>query len=300
MKDLLQAAKAETTWAAYNRSNRSFQQFYITQYSVPPTMPYSPSDISAFVSFLHLKRQAPSTVSTHLSAISYFHKLKNLSDPTQSFLVRQLQLGGRRLHQQPDSRQPITKAILHQLYHAVPKLSPTHYMTTLYQSLFLLCFHGFLRVGEVTATAACSTHTLTLAQITIPHHQSQPSSLTITFNSFKHSKGTPYKINILTQQGPCPVKAMVHYLQLRGLTQGFLFVNLLKHPLTRYQFASFLSTTLKFIGQDPDKFNTHSFRIGAATHAATQGFSALQIKAMGRWQSDAYLKYLRQPVVQMV
>ena len=135
--------------------------------------------------------------------------------------------------QQPDSRQPITKAILHQLYYAVPNLAPGQYMSTLYQALFLLCFHGFLRVGEVTATATRATHTLTLAQIAIPDHQAHPPSLTIIFNSFKHSKGT-YKINILPQQDPCPVKALVHYLQLRGLTPGLLFVNPLKHPLTRY------------------------------------------------------------------
>lgn len=300
MRDLLQAAKADTTWASYKRSNLSFQKFYMSQYSVLPSIPYSPPDISAFVSYLHLKKQAPSTVATHLSAIAYIHKLHNFPDPTQTFIVREVQLGGRRLHHQSDTRQPITKFILHQLYYAVPHLSSNSYMCALYQSLFLLAFHGFLRVGEVTATPSTSKHTLTIDQVHISYQHLLPGSITITFNSFKHSKGLPRKLSILSHPDPCPVKALINYLHFRGYLPGLLFVNPSKYPLTPYQFTTFLRTVLKYIGQDPAKFNTHSFRIGAATHAAMLGFSALQIKAMGRWQSDAYLKYLRQPVVQTV
>ncbi len=39
----------------------------------------------------------------------------------------------------------------------------------------------------------------------------------------------------------------------------------------------------------------HSFRIGAATFAAERGFSDAQIRSMGRWQSDAFRKYIRTP-----
>ena len=44
---------------------------------------------------------------------------------------------------------------------------------------------------------------------------------------------------------------------------------------------------------DHRQFNTHSFRIGAATSAKHAGVSDLHLQALGRWRSDAYLKYVR-------
>ena len=43
------------------------------------------------------------------------------------------------------------------------------------------------------------------------------------------------------------------------------------------------------------RYKGHSFRIGAATFAAECGFSDAQIRLMGRWQSDAFRKYIRSP-----
>jgi hypothetical protein len=48
-------------------------------------------------------------------------------------------------------------------------------------------------------------------------------------------------------------------------------------------------------GLDTMKYEGHSFRIGAATFSAECGFSDTQIRAMGRWRSDAFLKYIRIP-----
>ncbi len=39
----------------------------------------------------------------------------------------------------------------------------------------------------------------------------------------------------------------------------------------------------------------HSFRIGAATTAATQGLQDSLIKTLGRWESAAYTLYIRTP-----
>lgn len=39
----------------------------------------------------------------------------------------------------------------------------------------------------------------------------------------------------------------------------------------------------------------HSFRIGAATTAAAAGVPAHTIKMMGRWSSEAYTLYIREP-----
>ena len=47
---------------------------------------------------------------------------------------------------------------------------------------------------------------------------------------------------------------------------------------------------------DASNFNGHSFRIGAATTAASRGMEEdCIIKTIGRWESDAYQRYVKIP-----
>ena len=68
-------------------------------------------------------------------------------------------------------------------------------------------------------------------------------------------------------------------------------------PIKTTHFTSKLKLALAAIGEDASKFNSHSFRIGAATFWASQGNSELEIQRLGRWQSNAFKKYIRDTVV---
>ena len=48
-------------------------------------------------------------------------------------------------------------------------------------------------------------------------------------------------------------------------------------------------------GVEASKYSGHSFRIGAATTAASAGIEDSLIKTLGRWESTAYLLYIRVP-----
>jgi hypothetical protein len=63
----------------------------------------------------------------------------------------------------------------------------------------------------------------------------------------------------------------------------------------RTLFTKFLSMLFRGCGLDTMKYKGHSFHIGTATFAAECGFSDAQICAMGRWRSDAFLKYIHIP-----
>ena len=59
------------------------------------------------------------------------------------------------------------------------------------------------------------------------------------------------------------------------------------------EFDFLLKHLLEFCGLSSQVFKGHSFRIGAATSAALRGESDAQIRAAGRWSSDAFRKYIR-------
>ena len=52
-------------------------------------------------------------------------------------------------------------------------------------------------------------------------------------------------------------------------------------------------------GLDYSNYHGHSFRIGAATSAAAAGIPDHAIKMLGRWDSSAYLLYVRTPPAQL-
>lgn len=66
-------------------------------------------------------------------------------------------------------------------------------------------------------------------------------------------------------------------------------------PVSRAILIDKLSMTIKYCGLDPSRYKGHSFRIGAASFAADAGMSDSQIRALGRWKSDAFHKYIRIP-----
>ena len=60
-------------------------------------------------------------------------------------------------------------------------------------------------------------------------------------------------------------------------------------------FKDILRLALTSCGLNPSRFKGHSFRIRAASFAADRGMCDAQIRALGRWKSSAFPKYIRLP-----
>jgi hypothetical protein len=158
----------------------------------------------------------------------------------------------------------------------------------MYKAMFTIMYYGCLRASEVLMTDT-PQHNLALSNIKMmPNEQ----AFVITFTSFKHSISST-TLEIATTDGPdCPVQALKEFLRLRQNNPGPLFIKA-NQPVTRKAFISVLKACLKYLNVSPDNYNIHSFRIGRTTDMAEQNISHAHIQRIGRWRSNAYLKYIR-------
>ena len=166
-----------------------------------------------------------------------------------------------------------------------------------------LNFACFLRSAEMTAPSATtydeSVH-LCLKDIAVDNSKA-PSILRVRI---KQSKTDPFRMGMDLFVGKshtdiCPVAALLNYLLVRGKKPGPLFLFQDGKYLTRERLVIALRDVLDKAGLDASKYCSHSFRIGAATTAASKGIEDAIIKTLGRWRSLAYLDYVKIPQHQL-
>lgn len=247
---------------------------------------------------------ASSSVSTFISALSFQHKIKNIPDPTSNFLVKKCLQGYNNKMGKADSRLPITQHILKKLCKSLEFTASSAYVRTMIKSMFLLAFHCFLRIGEFTYSNLSSnnSHLLQTGAIHFLFNDSSkiPFAFEVHMESYKHSKGRSHNMCIQSNKthcSICPVMSLWSYFQVRKPVSGPLFTFLDGTPVSRKYFTDQLKLSLVWCGLDPNKYKSHSFRIGAATTAFAMGISEQNIREMGRWSSDAMKKYIRVPML---
>ena len=162
-----------------------------------------------------------------------------------------------------------------------------------------MCFFGILRSGEIVVPSSShydpNLH-LSYGDVCL-HDKTSPEFLSV---SIKASKTDPFRQGIRIYLGKsgvdiCPVGAILAYMVSRGDRPGPFFGYANGRPLTRERFISSVRAALRSKGVDASPYSGHSFRIGAATAAATNGVSDSLIKTMGSWESSAYTLYIRTP-----
>ncbi len=186
-----------------------------------------------------------------------------------------------------DTRLPISVTQLQLICQAVKLMYISKFLRDMFIAAFLLSFYAFLLPGEV----AKSHNSLKFKDVTI-----QQDTVSLKFRRFKHSKGRSHVINIFSPKSQvlCPIKALSKYVHRRGYNKGKLFVYQDGSPITYSHMKRVFQQATRKAGIC-GKFSLHSFRIGAATHAAATGFSEPAIRSMGRWHSSSARLYVRIP-----
>lgn len=120
-KYLAENALTVSTRNAYNRAKLMYNFFLSKYFTGAPLFPMSSEHIVLFISCCYQKQLSPQTVTTHLSALAHFNKMKGYPDPTQDFIVKRTLQGFQKLKARPYTRLPITPVILQKIVNALPQ-----------------------------------------------------------------------------------------------------------------------------------------------------------------------------------
>ena len=96
-----------------------------------------------------------------------------------------------------------------------------------------------------------------------------------------------------TDNDLCPISALLTYLLKRGDTPGALFQWENRIPLSKTKFVEAIRRALTAANLPAKDYAGHSFRIGAATTAASAGLEDSTIQTLGRWKSASFQLYIR-------
>ena len=248
--------------------------------------PVTSGVIQRFVAWLSLHKFAPSTITTYVSAVGFYHKSQGWADPTNVFLVSKLLEGCRRLRPSTDTRLPISMPILLQTVQSLPAVCTSVYEACLFKAAFLSAFFGFMRVGEFAADSRhrVQPSVLTVADVQFCDAEFGGQSVIISFKCAKNNQcGSPQIIRLEQSDNAalCPVTALKEFLHVRPHAMGPLFCHFNGTPLTRFQFNAVLQKSLRFAQVPSDHIRAHSFRIGAASSAASAGISRARYAEWG-------------------
>lgn len=292
VEKLLDASVAPNTQTVYQKGIDLFMQFR-GLYNIQDIWPPSVDQIINFIAFLSSKSISYSTAKTYLAGISFSLKLSNLPDPCQFFIVKKLLLGFKQLKHKKDTRSPITFPLLKKIVASLQHVCSNYYEQILFSTAYTLAYFALLRVGEITSTrgnscnSALSLHNVSISTscITIILDKTKTDQIgkgiTIQINSTNENKMLFDNMRAFFQQRPTSTDTLQFLCHIDG------------SPLTYYQFNQVLKKSLSFLRLDVTTFKSHSFRIGAATYLYMQGAPEQEIKAKGRWHSNAFQSYIR-------
>ena len=195
----------------------------------------------------------------------------------------------------PRTRLPLTFKIVKDMVKLVRKGYFSPYIDKLFEAACITAFFGFLRCGEFTVKKTfCSEINLCFEDVTFIQDR--------VVLRLKVSKTDPFRKGVdihlfRLNSDICPMSSLKKYVNcISSPSRGSPFFVLPSgEPLTRQFFISSMRSVLSSLGFSPDSYNGHSFRIGAATSAASRVEDHM-IKTLGRWTSSCYTRYIRTPL----
>ena len=280
----------------YDQGRSSYLAF-CNQFRLIP-FPASETSLNLFITYL-ARNLSFATIRTYLAAVRYWNIREGFSADFGVMVNLHMTLKGiKRLKGAASrpNRLPITIDILKILKDRLRLSTIPEEDKLMLWAAFTTAFFGFLRSAEFCCPSKSFFDASTCLLV---------RDISITENVLrifiKVSKADPFKNGhtirlVAANSSICPLRAMQKHLKNCRKSDEPVFSFTDGSFLTRQCLSKTLQQLLESTFPDVKQYSSHSFRIGAATTAAAADVPDWLIKALGRWSSNCYERYIRTPV----
>ncbi len=277
---LLKQARAPTTHVRYAKLWKQFEAFAAVQSS--QSLPAKEDLVLDYIAWLDLTGVGQSA-RVALAAIAAAHKDGGLPDPTCSHVVRNTLNGlERQLAQEKQPKRPREGLPVDALHTWIALQGGGCSTWKRDAALVGIGLRTMRRASEIAALQLEDVQFKADGLLWIRIRKSKTDQL---------AKGLEIPVEA-TGSNWCPHRLLRMYLEERGSAAGPLFLSNQGKQLSTSAISSIVKRVAA-LAHLPGRYSSHSLRIGGATAAMIAGLSLEQIKAIGNWQSEAVMRYLR-------
>ena len=292
---LIQHALKSSTRATYSSAQRKFIQF--CQEFKLVALPVVENTLIYYVSYLHERGLKGTSIQVYLSAIKSLHLHCGLPYPMFTPRLNLALRGAKVLSSPPLRKLPITFSLLCKLINNMSY----HPDELLLQVAMAVAFFGCLRCGELCVPDHVSfdpLQHLCFKDLKFFHNEHMFSLFLRKSKTDKFSNGVEVYVGC-SSHVICAYCLMCKFVKTRidDSPDSPLFSNVRINVLRRSFFVNATRLALSALHLDPSMYSGHSFRAGSATSGADSGFSQWELRMLGRWRSECFHIYLRNPKI---
>jgi hypothetical protein len=292
---LIRNALKDSTRSTYTSAQKRYLRF-CESFSYNP-LPTCEETMLGFVSFLFSQGLKGTSISVYVAAVRSLHDHCGLLYPDQMPRLKLAMRGSHVLSDPPVRKLPITFSLLCKI---LGKMS-YHPAELVIQLAMCVSFFGCLRAGEVCVPDGAvfdEKRHLCVRDVQVFSEERMFSLTLRQSKTDRLGKGVVIYIGC-SHHVVCAYCLMLTFLERKSdvVETSPLFADAYIPVLRKSMFVNATRLVLSSLGLDPSKYSGHSFRAGSATSGADSGFNPWELKMLGRWSSECYNIYLRNPKV---
>ena len=151
--NLIHGSLEQSFKESYRRVFAFYKEFMLLYFPQEMVFPASLENLTLFIAYCFQKTLASSTALPYMSAISCLLQLGGYEDLPGHFIISKALRGYHKEKAAKDSRLPITPSFLKDLCQSLPKACSSRFLQLMLHAMYLLAFHEFLRIGEISGLA---------------------------------------------------------------------------------------------------------------------------------------------------